>query len=349
MWVSAVQKMWVPRSDVCVDEMLIGFRGRCPFRQNMPSKPDRYGLKVWVPCECETSYCWNLQFYLGKPSSAAKREEGLGTRVVMDLTAGLTGTVTTDNFFTSHDLGQQLLGRGMALVGTLRKRRHEIPPQLLQMRAREVRSTIFGFTKDIMICSYVPKERKTVVLLSTKHRQPVVSEAAHNKPQVILDYNRCKGAVDNLDKVCLTHFIEGDFILYMDALTKLVPWFFALDHTNYARWIPVHLRNMITLKDTHPDALSQFLKGNFVVKKTTHSFSAIAIDQAHKQNNASVKGDGGAMGLTENHAALQCWMVSGSEMARVVGESEASTEKRKVTDTRHYEQTKHEQIYSGSC
>ncbi|XP_049437723.1 uncharacterized protein LOC125892038 isoform X1 [Epinephelus fuscoguttatus] len=93
----------------------------------------------------------------------------------------------------------------MALVGTLKKRRQELPAQLLDMRARQVLSTTFAFTKDTMICSYVPKERKMVVLLSTKHRQPVVSEAAHQKPQVILDYNRCKGAVDNLDKVIGTY------------------------------------------------------------------------------------------------------------------------------------------------
>ena len=30
---------------------------------------------------------------------------------------------------------------------------------------------------------------------------------------------------------------EGDFLLY--ALTKIVPWFFALGHTNYARWISI--------------------------------------------------------------------------------------------------------------
>ncbi|XP_049892813.1 piggyBac transposable element-derived protein 4-like [Epinephelus moara] len=123
--------MWAPCSEVCVDEMLIGFRGRCPFLQYMPSKPDKYGLKVWVLCECFTSYCWNLQFYLGKPSPTAKHEVGLGKRVVMELTVGLTGTVTADNFFTSRDLGQQLLKRGMALVGTIRKTKPELPPQLL--------------------------------------------------------------------------------------------------------------------------------------------------------------------------------------------------------------------------
>ena len=65
------------------------------------------------------------------------------------------------------------------------------------------------------------------------------------------------------------------------------------------------------------------------VKKTTHSFSAIALDHAHEQNNASVKGDGGAVELTENPTALQRWMVSGPEMARVIREFEAAIGERK--------------------
>ena len=76
-------------------------------------------------------------------------------------------------------------------------------------------------------------------------------------------------------------------------------------------------------------------------------FSGIAIDQAHEQNNASVTGDGGAVGLSENPAALRCWMVSGPEMARLIGEFEVSTKKRKITDFRHHEQTKHAQMTFG--
>ena len=108
---------------------------------------------------------------------------------------------------------------------------------------------------------------------------------------------------------------EADFELYVDALTQIVPWFFALDQIHYARWIPVHLRDMVTLKDVHPTVFAEFMKGNFVVKKTERRFSAITIDQAHEENNASVKDDGGAVGLTENPAALRRWMVSGPEMA----------------------------------
>ena len=57
-------------------------------------------------------------------------------------------------------------------------------------------------------------------------------------------------------------------------------------HTNYARWIPVHLRDMVSLNDKHPGVFAEFSKGTFVVKKTTHVFSGIAINQAHEQNNA---------------------------------------------------------------
>lgn len=53
------------------------------------------------------------------------------------------------------------------------------------------------------------------------------------------------------------------------------------------------------------------MKGKFVTKKSSRAFSAIAIDQAHEQNNTTVKGDGGAVGVSENSKALLRWMVSG--------------------------------------
>ena len=118
-----------------------------------------------------------------------------------------------------------------------------------------------------------------------------------------------------------------------------MPWFFPLGHVHYARWIPIDLCDMVVLHFAHADVHSEFLNGKFVMKKTAHSFSALAIDQAHEQNSASVKGDGGAVGLTENPAVLQCRMVSGPETARVIREFE-SFEDRK-NNTRHNEHTKH--------
>lgn len=68
----------------------------------------------------------------------------------------------------------------------------------------------------------------------------------------------------------------------------------------------------------------KFIAGHFTAKKTTHAFSAIAIDQAHEHKNANVKGDGGAVGLTENPSVLRRLMVAGPEVARVITEFETS-------------------------
>lgn len=56
----------------------------------------------------------------------------------------------------------------------------------------------------------------------------------------------------------------------------------------------VYFRDMATLKTTHPSMYQKFTSGAFTVYKSTHAFSAIALDHAHKQENLSMKGDGGA-------------------------------------------------------
>lgn len=42
---------------------------------------------------------------------------------------------------------------------------------------------------------------------------------------------------------------EQNLNLYVTVLEKLAPYFFILDHTNYARWLPVHIRDMKSLDD----------------------------------------------------------------------------------------------------
>lgn len=122
---------------------------------------------------------------------------------------------------------------------------------------------------------------------------------------------------------------EADFKLYIDSLSKLVPWFFSLDHIH--GYHAVHLRDMVTLAEKHPAVYQEFLRGNFTVNKTGHTFSNIAIDQAHEQNNACVKGDRGAVGLTQNPAALQRWMVSGpvviEEFQALMGKPEKESDR----------------------
>ena len=83
---------------------------------------------------------------------------------------------------------------------------------------------------------------------------------------------------------------QGRFSLFKEATRSLLPWFFALDKINYARWLAVHLHDMIQLDETCPSVKQKFEEGSFVVRKTQRKFSALGIDHAHEQNNKLVKG-----------------------------------------------------------
>jgi len=133
-------------------------------------------------------------------------------------------------------------------------------------------------------------------------------------------------------------FRESSFTLYTEALVGVAAWMFALDRTNYARWLPVHVRDMLALQSKHPEIYREFQSGKFTVQKTANAFPAIPLDQVHEQNNELIKGDGGALGLTMKPSALLRWMVSGPELARLVKEFENSDEDQH-TQLLHHEQS----------
>ena len=63
-----LQKYYVPGASLTVDEQLIPFRGRCSFIQYIPSKPAKYGLKLFWICDSETYYPLKCIIYTGAMS-----------------------------------------------------------------------------------------------------------------------------------------------------------------------------------------------------------------------------------------------------------------------------------------
>ena len=41
------RKFYLPGENITIDEPMVGFRGKCPFRQYLPFKPDKYGIKLF--------------------------------------------------------------------------------------------------------------------------------------------------------------------------------------------------------------------------------------------------------------------------------------------------------------
>ena len=112
-----------------VDEQLVCYRGRCPFKQNIPSKPGKYQIKIWIICDSMCSYTWKMQVKIGKYAGVA-RETNQGSRVVLDLVEDSENSgrnIICDNFFTNLLIARKLLQKKLTLVGTIRKNKPELP------------------------------------------------------------------------------------------------------------------------------------------------------------------------------------------------------------------------------
>ena len=80
---------------------------------------------------------------------------------------------------------------------------------------------------------------------------------------------------------------EVDFVLYREALLDLDPYFFTNNNINYARWIPVYLRDMMSIEQQHSQVAREFHKGDFVVHKSCRKFPAIPISKCGCKKDCS--------------------------------------------------------------
>ncbi|XP_068203998.1 piggyBac transposable element-derived protein 4-like [Palaemon carinicauda] len=209
-------KMYVPSETVTVDEQLLAFHGNCPFRMYIPSKPAKYGIKLFLICDSKSKYMLRAIPYLGKEDTQPQARGGInvGHKITKELTEpyhNRNRNVTTDNWFSSVPLVTDLLHNcGMTLVGTVKANKKEIPQEMKETRTRMVGSSAFLFVNDITLVSYCKDtsrtKKKLVYLLSSMHTQPTIMP--NGKPEIICFYNETKGGVDAFDQMCAIYSVS---------------------------------------------------------------------------------------------------------------------------------------------
>src|SRR5215469_7131658 len=143
---------------VTIDEKLEKFRGNCPFRQYIANKPGKYGIKIYALVDSRIFYTQNLEIYAGKQPEGPYQLSNSPADVVERMISPISGSgrnVTVDNWFTSVPLSMKLLkDHNLTLLGTIRKNKKEITPQLVQTKNKVINTSIFCFRKEMTIVSY---------------------------------------------------------------------------------------------------------------------------------------------------------------------------------------------------
>jgi hypothetical protein len=61
----AYAKYYSPTEHLAVHEVIVLFKGRVIFRQNIPSKHKHFGIEIYKLCD-SLGYTYNMTVYLGK-------------------------------------------------------------------------------------------------------------------------------------------------------------------------------------------------------------------------------------------------------------------------------------------
>ncbi len=116
----------VPYKNLCIDESLVLWKGCLAFKQLIPTKRHRFGIKVFVICDCQTGIVLDFIVYTGS-STEIKLDQNLGKSgsVVMTLMEPYLNkghSLFVDNWYTSPRLFEKLHEFKTGACGTVRKK-----------------------------------------------------------------------------------------------------------------------------------------------------------------------------------------------------------------------------------
>ncbi|KAJ8976674.1 hypothetical protein NQ317_004757 [Molorchus minor] len=196
-----------PFANLVIDESLVLFKGRLRFKQYIKSKRHRFGIKLFLLCDCETGYVLNIIVYTGKTTDIEQFPDlGVSGSVVAHLIKPYLEkghSLYTDNWYTSPTLSMYLHEHKTSSCGTVRPKRKCMPNLTAKINKGE---TISMSTETLLALKW--RDRREVhIMLTNKHEDKIIAldkkdfrtKEPIKKPACIVDYNANMGAVDRSD------------------------------------------------------------------------------------------------------------------------------------------------------
>ena len=107
---------------------------------------------------------------------------------------------------------------------------------------------------------------------------------------------------------------SGNWKLYLACIEEVIPWTFAYDRQNYARYLIPFLNDMRSLPNKMPEVQNAFENGEFSVQMgDKNPFGRNEADKTIESTiNRDCKTGGGYIGFSANLAATQRWVLNAS-------------------------------------
>jgi hypothetical protein len=115
-----------PDQSMTLDEAMVAYKGRSPIKQYIPSKPHKWGYKIW--CLASENYLLHFEVYEGREEHPSPLGATADTVIRMTQPYQQQQLILfTDQWFTSPTLMHALAETGIRVCGSVNRRRKGMP------------------------------------------------------------------------------------------------------------------------------------------------------------------------------------------------------------------------------
>lgn len=243
----------IPYQNLCIDESLMLWKGRLSFKQYIPNKRHRFGVKLFIIVDCKSGTILDFIVYVGSDTDYEYQDHlGISGSIVMTLMEPYLGkghNLYVDNWYTSPTLFRELHLNKTGACGTVRSNRSGFP-KFKKLKRGEIDHLHQGSLlaikwhdkREVHMLTSINKDG----MAPTKKKNHLTNEIVE-KPLAVIDYNANMGGVDKSDMQI--HFIE--------SVRKTIKWykklfFHLLDMT------VLNAYNMHRIKEKKRQTLGEF-------------------------------------------------------------------------------------------
>lgn len=160
---------------MCIDESIVEWKGRLSFKQFIPSKQHRFGIKLFVLCDCQSGYILDFLVYIGAQS-----------QIDLIQSLGISGSVVTtllklyfykghiiflNNWYTSPTLFQYMSRKKLGASGTAKLNRKGMPKFYTKLKSGEC---VVAVAKKFRILALKWRDKRDVLMLSSIHKHKMI-------------------------------------------------------------------------------------------------------------------------------------------------------------------------------
>lgn len=216
-----IRKVYYPGRNLSIDEALLLWRERLIFRQYIPNKAAKYGIKLYELCTPD-GYVLNIIIYSGK-GTVQQGSRGHASSVVHEIMQPYLNkghTIYVDNYYSSVELAEDMLRNRTHVVGTLRNNRKGNPTEVIGKKLKKG-EYIWKRRENIVVGKW--RDKRDVLVISTCHKFELTPVANRNgnekmKPNIVADYNQFMSGVDRADQM----------LSYYSTPRKTIRWYLKL-------------------------------------------------------------------------------------------------------------------------